>query len=220
MGFYNDRIAPHIVSAACGLPITARQRKKLVPRARGRVLEIGMGSGHNLRFYDPDKVEMLWGLEPGETMRRLAAPRVKKLAFDIEFLDLPGEQIPLDDKSADTVVTTFSLCTIPNPIAALEGMRRVLKPGGELLFLEHGADSDPNVHRWQHRLEPLWKTLFGGCHLTRPIPELIEVAGFEVCELVAETIPEASSPRIPAAMKVAAFEYLGVARYTESTQPA
>ena len=211
MGYYDTYIAPRIVSAACGLALTHRQRRKLIPRARGRVLEIGMGSGHNLRHYDPSKVEILYGLEPGETMRRLAAPRIARAKFEIRLLDLPGEQIPLDDDSVDTVVTTFSLCSIPEPLQALAGMRRVLKPEGELLFLEHGEDADERVRRWQHRVEPLWKRLFGGCHLSRPIPRLLEQAGFAIRELEADTIEEAKGPWTPAPFKVASFEYLGVA---------
>jgi ubiquinone/menaquinone biosynthesis C-methylase UbiE len=209
MGFYDTHVAPRIVSAACGLAITHRERHKIVPRARGRVLEIGMGSGHNLRHYDPAKVELLFGLEPGATMRRLAAPRIAAAPFEVRLLDLPGERIPLDDASVDTVVTTFSLCSIPDPLAALAGMRRVLKPGGELLFLEHGEDADERVQRWQRRVEPVWKRLFGGCHITRPIRRLIEQAGFTIRELEADNIPEAKSA--PAPIKVASYEYRGVA---------
>ena len=174
MGFYDHHIAPRIVNLACGLKDAERQRQKVVPRAKGRVLEVGMGSGHNLPFYDPDQVEMVWGLEPGETMRNMARPKAERVPFDVEFLDLPGEEIPLEDDSADTVLTTFTLCTIPDAAAALAQMRRVLKPSGELIFLEHGEAPDERVRRWQHRIEPVWKPLAGGCHITRRIPDMLK----------------------------------------------
>jgi ubiquinone/menaquinone biosynthesis C-methylase UbiE len=188
------------------------ERQKLIPRARGRVLEVGLGSGHNLPFYVAGQVERVWGLEPDETMRRLCAAKARAAPFEVEFLDLPGEQIPLEDDSADTVVTTFTLCTIPGVEQALAQMRRVLKPGGELLFLEHGAAPDENVLRWQHRVEPTWKKLFGGCHLSRPIDRLIEANGFKVEEIAADYLDAAGARRVPDLFKIAGFRYRGVAR--------
>ena len=206
MGFYDRQISPRIVSYVCGLKVAQRQRRKVVPRARGRVLEIGMGSGHNLAFYDPEKVEMVWGLEPNKTMRGLAEPKTRIVPFEVRLLDRPGEEIPLEDNSVDTVLTTFTLCSIADLAAALEQMRRVLKPGGELLFLEHGEAPDENIRRWQRRIEPGWKKLFGGCHLTRAIPRLIESAGFAIRDLEAEY-----APGVPRMAKIAAFEYCGAA---------
>ncbi len=203
MGFYEKHVLPHVVNFACSLKPMRYQRKKVLPRARGRVLEIGMGSGLNLPFYDSERVEMVWGLEPSEPMRRLARPRVDAAPFEVRFLDLPGEQIPLEDDSVDTVVSTYTLCTIPDAAAALGQMRRVLKPGGELVFCEHGDAPDTNVKRWQQRIEPSWKKIFGGCHLTRPIPRLIEDAGFK--------IRESEQMYVPGVVKIAAFEYWGVA---------
>jgi len=198
-------VFPYILHLACSPKPIRRQRRKIVPRARGRVLEIGLGSGHNLRFYDPSKVEMVWGLEPAEPMRRLARSRVEQAPFEVRLLDLPGEEIPLEDDSVDTVLTTYTLCTISDGAKALEGMRRVLKPGGELLFLEHGVAPDEGIRRRQQRANPVWRRLFGGCQLIQPIPELIRRAGFTIEEMEAMYVPG-----VP--IKIAAYEYWGVAR--------
>ena len=189
MGFYERHILPRVIDLACGVNAIAYQRRLVVPEARGRVLEIGLGSGLNLPFYDAAKVEMLWGLEPAEPMRRLAAARVAAAPFPVEWLDLPGEAIPLDDASADTVVTTYTLCTIPDAVAAVREMRRVLKPGGQLLFSEHGRAPDASVQRWQDRLTPMWKVCGGGCHLNRDIPALLRAGGFEPGRLASGYIP-------------------------------
>jgi ubiquinone/menaquinone biosynthesis C-methylase UbiE len=205
MGFYENHILPYIIHFACAPKPIRRQRWKVVPRARGRVLEIGMGSGHNLRFYDREKVEMVWGLEPAASMRRLARAQVQRAPFEVRFLDRPGEEIPLEDRSVDTVLTTYTLCTIPDGVKALEGMRRVLKPGGELLFLEHGVAPDEAVRRRQERANPAWRWLFGGCQLIHPIPDMIRRGGFEITTLEAAYVPG-----VP--IKIAAFEYWGAAR--------
>ena len=212
MGIYDDQISPRIVSALCGMKAARRQRLQVLPRARGRVLEIGLGSGHNLPLYDPARVDLVFGLEPSETMRGLARPKAKRAPFEVRFLDLPGEQVPLEDDSVDTVVTTFSLCTIPDVDTALGQMRRVLRPGGELLFLEHGESPDEPVRRFQTRAEPRWKKLFGGCHLTRRIPDLIESAGFSIQELRCGYLSTIDKPYVPAALKIPGYEYWGSAR--------
>ncbi len=178
-----------------------RQRQKVVPEAQGRVLEVGMGSALNLPFYDPSRVEHVWGLEPSEGMRRKAAPRLEAAPFPVEWLDLPGEEIPLEDDSADTVLLTYTLCTIPDFRAALAQMRRVLKPGGRLLFSEHGAAPDAGVRRWQDRINPLWKRVAGGCNINREVPQMLEEAGFRVEQLDTMYLPK--TPRI------AAFQYWG-----------
>ncbi len=180
MSFYEDRILPHLINCACSAKPNQKQREKIVPLAEGDVLEIGFGSGLNLPFYDTQKVRKIWGLEPAEGMRRKAQPMVDASSLDVEFIDLPGESIPLDDNSVDTVLVTYSLCTIPDAIAALEGMRRVLKPGGSLLFCEHGIAPDENVRRWQRRLNPTWSRIAGGCNMDRDIPGLITESGFEI----------------------------------------
>lgn len=183
MGFYEDKILPHIINCACGSAPVRKQRSKVVPLAEGRVLEVGMGSGINLEYYDPEKVELVWGLEPSEGMRTKAAANLEKSAVDVRWLDLPGEEIPLDDDSVDTVLLTYTLCTIPDWHKALEQMRRVLKPGGQLLFSEHGEAPDESVKKWQDRINPLWGKVSGGCNLNRPIPTLIEKGGFAISDL-------------------------------------
>ena len=163
-----------------------------------------MGSGINLRFYNPDKVDLVYGLEPSEGMRRKARNNLQASPVAVEWLGLPGEQIPLDDNSVDTVVLTFTLCTIPDYKSALAQMKRVLKPGGELLFLEHGESPDSDVRKWQHRITPGWKKLAGGCHLNRPITELIAEAEFDVEEL--------NNFYMPKAPRFAAYIYKGRAK--------
>lgn len=172
-----------------------------------------MGSCNNYKFYDVARIEKLWGLEPSQTMRRLAAPRIEKLPFEVELLDLPGEEIPLDDNSVDTVLSTLTFCTIPDLSAALAQMRRVLKPGGELLFLEHGVDPDPKIRAYQGRFEPWWKSIAGGCHLTRDIPGAILAAGFEFKEHNEERIAFAEKWFIPNWVRaIGSWEHWGVAK--------
>lgn len=183
MGFYAEVVEPALVSFACSLPSIAHERAKIVPEAMGAVLEIGFGSGHNAPFYDAGKVTRLIGLEPSAAMRRKARRRIEALALPFSWLDLTAEEIPLDAASIDTVVTTFTLCTIPDAAGALRRVRRVLKPDGRLLFLEHGAAPDPAVRRFQDRLDPLWGKLAGGCHLNRDPLALIAAAGFDVARV-------------------------------------
>jgi ubiquinone/menaquinone biosynthesis C-methylase UbiE len=180
MSFYEERVLPHLINLACSSKPTRKQREKIVPLAEGDVLEIGFGSGLNLPFYDPQKVRKIWGLEPSAGMRRKARPTVDESNLDVEFIDLPGEEIPLEEDSVDTVLVTYTLCTIPDAIAALEGMRRVLKPGGRLLYCEHGVAPDENVRRWQDRLNPTWSQFTGGCNMNRDILDLITKSGFEI----------------------------------------
>ncbi len=187
---------------ACSAKPIQKQRQKIVPLAEGRVLEIGFGSGLNVPFYDPGKVAKIWALEPSEGMRAKAKPQVDASSLDIEFIDLPGEQIPLEADSADTVLVTYSLCTIPDALLALEGIRRVLKPGGRLLFCEHGKAPDEKVLRWQNRLNPAWQKIAGGCHLNRDIPALLAAAGFRIVSDERMYIP---------GLKILCYNYWGVA---------
>jgi len=180
MSFYEERLLPHLVDFACSKKPNRKQRQKVVPFAEGDVLEIGFGSGLNLPFYNGDKVRKIWALEPSEGMRRKARPMLDASELDVEFIDLPGENIPLEANTVDTVVVTYALCTIPDVVLALEGMRRVLKPGGSLLFCEHGVAPDESVRRWQRLLNPAWRTLAGGCNLHRDIPDLLVQGGFEL----------------------------------------
>ena len=179
-----------------------RQREKLVPLASGRVLEVGMGSGLNLPFYDARRVTKVWGLEPSPEMSKMASAAVEAVAFDVEFVSAGGEQIPLDSESFDTVLMTFTLCTIPDAERALREIARVLKRGGKLLFCEHGAAPDAGVRRWQNRIDPLWRRLAGGCHLNRDIPGLIRRGGFEITRMDTMYIP---------GWRPASFNYWGAA---------
>ena len=180
MGFYDRYILPPLINLACSSKPNMKQRQKIVPLAEGEVLEIGMGSGLNLGFYDPDKVRKVWGLEPSEGMRQLARKNFDGAKLQLEVIDLPGEEIPLDTNSIDTVVVTYTLCTIPDARRALQGMHRVLRPGGKLLFCEHGLAPDEAVQRWQNRINPAWRRLAGGCNVNRDIPQLLKSSGFHV----------------------------------------
>ena len=203
MGFYHDRILPLCIDKGCAARPVSRQRAKVVPHAEGRILEVGMGSGLNIPFYDADRVDLVWGLEPSQGMRRKARARVESAPFELRWLGLAAEQIPLQDDSADTVVLTYTLCTIDGWKTALREMRRVLKPGGKLLFSEHGRAPDASVRRWQDRIDPYWSRIVGGCHLNRDIPRLLKDGGFIVRDL--ETMYLPSTPRF------AGFTYWGYA---------
>ena len=183
MGLYDRHILPHLIDFACGMGAVMKARSQLVPLARGRVLEIGIGSGLNLSFYDPQRVEVVVGVDPSAEMQALARERAARCQVPVEMIALELGQIQAADASFDDIVCTFTLCTIPDAIAALREMRRVLKPGGRLLFCEHGLAPDLPVVRWQKRLTPLWKPLAGGCHLDRDIPALIGAGGFHIREL-------------------------------------
>jgi len=180
LSFYAERILPHFLNFTCTTSPMQKQRQKIVPQAEGEILEVGFGTGLNLPFYDRDKVKKIWALEPSAGMRAKSEPLVDESGLDVEFIDLPGEQIPLDDASVDTVLITYTLCTIPDTVAALAGMRRVLKPGGRLLYCEHGKAPDDNVVRWQNRLNPVWSRIAGGCQMNRDIPEILNAGGFGI----------------------------------------
>ena len=189
MGFYDRYILPCFINCACATKPIMQQREKVVPLASGIVLEIGIGTGLNLPLYDANRVQRVIGLDPSEDSWKLASTRAANLSFDLEFIGLPGEEIPLDAASVDTVLVTFSLCTIPDPVAALRGMARVLRPGGTLLFCEHGKAPDARVCQWQDRINPLWRRIAGGCNLNRDIPRLLTEGGFAVPELQTAYLP-------------------------------
>jgi ubiquinone/menaquinone biosynthesis C-methylase UbiE len=192
MGFYDDKVLPHLIDFACSQKFITELREKVVPLAEGQVLEVGMGSGLNLALYDASKIDFVWGLEPSLGMRQKAAGNVANAAVEVKWLDLPGEEIPLDDASVDTVLLTFTLCSIPDWQRALQQMHRVLKPGGKLLFCEHGRAPDGNIRKWQDRITPTWRRLMGGCHLNRPIRQYIEETGFVIEKIetgYAEKVP-------------------------------
>jgi SAM-dependent methyltransferase len=179
--FYDDHILPYATDFICGLPTFERARASLLSEASGRVLEIGMGTGRNLPYYQRGKLTCLCGIDP--RLHARAERRAKAAGLDIKALPLSAERIPAEDHSFDCVVSTYTLCTIPDAALALNEVRRVLAPGGRLLFLEHGAAVDKGVRLWQDRITPLWKTFAGGCHLNREMPRLIEAAGFTMNRL-------------------------------------
>jgi len=202
MGLYERFILPRLVHFACGLKPNTRQRWKVVPDVKGRVLELGFGSGLNLPFYDDGQVEHVWALEPSEQLWNLARKPAAAAPFRVEHVQASAEEIPLDDGSVDSVLVTYTLCTIPGLDAALAEVRRVLKPGGFLAFCEHGAAPDERVLRWQNRLNPIWKRFSGGCNLNRPIPELLERGGFRLREVSTMYLP---------GWRPATFNYWGTA---------
>ena len=187
--WYERHVLPCLLDLACGIQPVAEQRRKVVPLASGRVLEVGIGTGLNLEHYDTTRIESIVGLDPGLEMHRLARKRAKASGLAVELVGLSAERIPYPDGSFDSVLVTYSLCSIPKPVAALTEMRRVLKPGGRLIFCEHGAAPDADVRRWQDRLTPLWSTLAGGCHLNRDIPRLLQDAGLRSRDMEAMYLP-------------------------------
>jgi len=202
MGFYAKHILPRCLDKACGIGPIEKQRAKIVPRAHGDVVEIGIGSGLNLPHYDKTRVSSLTGIDPDEYIWIRSEARRAQIDFPIQRLGLSGESIPMADNSADTVVVTYSLCTIPDPVSALGEMRRILKPGGEILFCEHGKAPDANIARWQNRIDPVWKRIAGGCHSGRDIPALFAAASLDTPEIETMYIP---------GPKILSFNYWGVA---------
>ena len=201
--FYHRFILPRLLTCACSASPIMRQRAKIVPRATGRVLELGVGMGLNLAYYDPEKVSSIVGVDSAAELRAaaLAAPRDPRLDLTVE--DGTAEALPFEDQSFDSVVCTFTLCSVHTPPAALAEARRVLKPGGRLLFCEHGLAPDAGVAKWQRRIEPVWKRIAGGCHLTRPVAASIAAAGFK--------LQQVDSMYVPKSPKIAAWNEWGVA---------
>jgi|SRR5579885_123981 len=179
MGLYQDHVLPLLIHLSMRQRNLAAYRARAVPAAQGRVLEIGIGSGLNLPYYGT-AVEQIIGLDPSPKLLAMAREAARQTAIPLELIENSAEAIPLYNRSIDTIVTTWTMCSIPDVQRALGEMRRVLKPGGRLLFVEHGRSPDPGVCRWQDRLTPIWRRVGGGCHLNRTISELIEDAGFRI----------------------------------------
>jgi len=189
MGLYAKYIWPLLIDVGMRNKDTSRLRAAWIPHARGDVLEIGIGSGLNLPYYSPE-VQRVYGVDPSLELQRMARKRAAAGRLPVEFLAQSAEQpLPLPNASIDTVVVTWTLCSIPDVSPALQQMHRVLKPSGRLIFLEHGRATDPRVVAWQDRLTPLWKRLTGGCHLNRKVDELIAAAGFRITELKTCYVP-------------------------------
>lgn len=207
MKLYDRHILPNLVHFACSQKPVMRQREKVVPLACGRVLEVGLGTGLNLPFYDASKVDKVWGLEPSSEMVDRAKEKARSVSFEVELVVSSGEDIPLQSNSVDTIVVTYTLCTIIDVGRAIKEMARVLKPAGRLIFCEHGASPDVRVRRFQDCINPVWKRLGGGCHLNREIPGLIEHGGFRIKDLQAMYIP---------GWRPASFNYWGTAELVTS----
>ena len=196
MGIYAEQVLPRIINVACGMKANRPLRERVCAGLHGQVVEIGFGSGHNVPYY-PAAVTGVAAIEPAGLGWRLARKRLDASQVPVERTGLDGQSLPLPDDSCDTAVSTWTMCTIPDIAVALQELRRVLKPGGTLHFVEHGLAPDDKVQRMQHRLEPMQKRLFGGCHLTREIPHLLTDAGFTIVE--ADEFYEEGAPKFLAA---------------------
>ena len=201
MGFYDKYILPTFLNCACGTKPMQYQRKKIVPFAKGEVLEIGIGSGLNLPFYDLDKINKIWGLDPSEELNSMAEKVARDIDIDVDLIIGGAEEIPLPENSIDTILLTYTLCTIPKVKDSIKEIERVLKPSGSMLFCEHGLAPDEKVAKWQQRLNPYWKKIAGGCNLNRDIPKIIQDSSFKITKL--ETMYLPSTP------KFAGFNYWG-----------
>jgi SAM-dependent methyltransferase len=196
VGLYGDHVLPRIVNGVCGLKANEPLRRRVCEGLEGDVVELGFGSGHNVPFY-PDAVARVAAVEPADVAWGLAQKRLRATSVPVQRSGLDGESLPFADDSYDAVLSTWTLCTIPDVAAALREVRRVLRPGGTFHFLEHGLAPDESVRRWQHRLEPIQKRAFGGCHLTRPIAGLVTDAGFTITDL--DVFYEDGAPKFLAA---------------------
>ena len=180
MRIYEKYILPKVLNFSCGLKPMRYQRQKVVPLAKGDILEVGIGSGLNLPFYNMSNVKNIWGLDPSEELNTMAKKVAKQSNLEVNFLLSGAEEIPLASNSIDTVLITYTLCTIPEVEIAIKEMRRVLRPEGELIFCEHGKSPDENIVKWQNKINPYWNVIGGGCNINRDIPRLIESAGFSI----------------------------------------
>lgn len=203
MGLYGKYILPKVIDWTCKQKPNRKQREKVVPGASGYVLEIGIGSGLNLPFYDQEKVINLVGIDPSESLWKENKTETENLPFNFKFLQAFAEDLPVDNNSIDSIVITYTMCTIPVPELAFEEFRRVLKPNGRLIFCEHGKAPDKAVEKWQNLINPVWKKFGGGCNLNRDIPKLISNNGFKISKLDTMYIP---------GWKPASFNFWGEAK--------
>jgi SAM-dependent methyltransferase len=203
MGLYGEQVLPRMINVLCGLKSVEPLRRRVCEGLEGDVVEIGFGSGLNIPFY-PEAVERVAAVEPADLGWKLAEKRLRGTSVPVQRSGLDGQSLPFADNSYDAALSTWTLCTIPDVAAALSEVRRVLKPGGTLHFVEHGLAPDERVRRWQYRLEPVQKRIFGGCHLTRPVVDLLTAAGFKITDL--DVFYEEGTP------KVLGADSLGVAK--------
>jgi len=203
MSLYDKYVLPKFLNCACGSKPVARQRKKVVPLAEGKVLEVGIGSGLNLPFYDKSKIDELWGLDPSEELSEMARKVADSEQMEVNFISSGAEEISLPDDHFDSVLVTYTMCTIPEVIRANGEIRRVLKNGGKMIFCEHGEAPDENIRKWQKRINPIWGKIAGGCNINRKIPSLIQDSGFDIIEMEEMYLP--STP------KIAGYNYWGYA---------
>ena len=203
MSFYDKYILPSFLNCACGSKPIKYQRSKVVPMAEGVVLEVGIGSGLNIPYYDSTKISAIIGLDPSEELNNMAKKVAADKGLEVDFILGSAEAIPLPDNHVDSVLVTYTLCTIPDALSASKEMRRVLKPDGKMIFCEHGLAPDAGVAKWQARIDPYWGKIAGGCHLNRDIPQLIQSAGFNIQSMEQMYLP--STP------KFAGYNYWGVA---------
>ena len=203
MSLYDKYVLPKFLNCACGSNPVSRQRQKVVPLVEGKVLEVGVGSGLNLPFYDKSKIDELWGLDPSEELSDMARKLADRENIVVNFISSGAEEISLPDDHFDSVLVTYTMCTIPEVIRANGEIRRVLKNGGKMIFCEHGEAPDENIRKWQKRINPIWGKFAGGCNINRKIPSLIEDSGFDIIELEEMYLP--STP------KIAGYNYWGYA---------
>ena len=203
MSLYEKYVLPKFLNCACGSKPVSYQRKKVVPLAEGKVLEIGIGSGLNLPFYDKTKIDEIWGLDPSEELSVMAKQVANEESMEVRFISSGAEDIPLPDNYFDSVLVTYTMCTIPEVQRANQEIRRVLKDNGKMIFCEHGEAPDQNIRKWQNRINPLWGKLAGGCNINRKIPSLIQESGFDIIEM--------EEMYLPNTLRIAGYNYWGYA---------
>ena len=204
MSFYEKYILPRILNCACASEPITYQRKKVVPLAEGKILEVGIGSGLNLPFYDKSKIEEIWGIDPSEELNAIAKKVAIEECVNVNFITSSAEDIPFPSDYFDTVLITYTMCTIPSVLQANKEIRRVLKSSGKMIFCEHGVSPDENIKKWQKRLNSIWGKIAGGCNINRNIPMLIKSSGFKIIEMDEMYLPK--TPRI------AGYNYWGYAK--------
>jgi ubiquinone/menaquinone biosynthesis C-methylase UbiE len=204
MSFYEKYILPRFLNCACASEPITYQRKKVVPLAEGKILEVGIGSGLNLPFYNKSKIIEIWGIDPSEELNAMAKRVAAEENINVKFITSSAEDIPFPNNYFDTVLITYTMCTIPNVLQANEEIKRVLKSNGKMIFCEHGVSPDENIKKWQKRLNSIWSKIAGGCNINRNIPMLIKSSGFKI-----EEMDEMYLPKTP---KIAGYNYWGYAK--------